>query len=155
MTLLLLQMTTVMLTALVFGWIARKFGQARVIGEIIGGIFLGPSFFGRIAPHTSANLFPQNSLGPFDVLSTVGLILFLFLIGSQLKYEHLRQHRTTATLTSALSILLPLLFAVALAPSLSIRFAPSGVGERQEVGVRLPVDGNVDTIAGTFLPVHH
>jgi Kef-type K+ transport system membrane component KefB len=129
MTLLLLQMTTVMLTALVFGWIARKFGQARVIGEIIGGIFLGPSFFGRIAPHTSANLFPQNSLGPFDVLSTVGLILFLFLIGSQLEYEHLRQHRTTATLTSALSILLPLLFAVALAPSLSIRFAPSGVGK--------------------------
>src|SRR5580658_8999555 len=58
MTLLLLQMTTVLLTALVFGWIARKLGQARVIGEIIGGIFLGPSVFGRIAPHASASLFP-------------------------------------------------------------------------------------------------
>jgi Kef-type K+ transport system membrane component KefB len=88
MTLLLLQMTTAMLTALVFGWVARKFGQARVIGEVIGGIFLGPSAFGRIAPHASASLFPQSSLGPFDVLSIVGLILFLFLIGSQLEYEH-------------------------------------------------------------------
>jgi Kef-type K+ transport system membrane component KefB len=127
MTLLLLQMTTVISTALVFGWIARKFGQARVIGEIIGGIFLGPSAFGRIAPHASASLFPKSSLGPFDVLSIVGLILFLFLVGSQLEYEHLRQHRTTATLTSALSILLPFLFAVAVAPSLRIRFAPSGV----------------------------
>ena len=128
MTLLLLQMTTVLLTALVFGWIARKLGQARVIGEIIGGIFLGPSVFGRIAPHASASLFPQSSLGPFDVLSTVGLILFLFLIGSQLEYEHLRRHRTTATLTSAMSIVLPFLLAVAVAPSLRLRFAPSGVG---------------------------
>jgi Kef-type K+ transport system membrane component KefB len=128
MTLLLLQMTTVLLTALLFGWIARKFGQARVIGEIVGGIFLGPSVFGRIAPHPWAILFPQGSLGPFDVLSTVGLILFLFLIGSQLEYEHLRQHRTTATLTSGMSILLPFLIAVAVAPSLRIRFAPRSVG---------------------------
>jgi Kef-type K+ transport system membrane component KefB len=128
MTLLLLQMTTVLLTALVFGWIARKCGQARVIGEIVGGIFLGPSAFGRIDPHASASLFPQSSLGPFDVLSTVGLILFLFLIGTQLEYEHLRQHKTTATLTSALSILLPFLFAMAVAPSLRTRFAPSEIG---------------------------
>jgi Kef-type K+ transport system membrane component KefB len=128
MTLLLLQMTTVLLTALVFGWIARKLGQARVIGEIIGGIFLGPSVFGRIAPHASASLFPPSSLGPFDVLSTVGLILFLFLIGSQLEYEHLRRHKTTATLTSAMSIVLPFLIAVAVAPSLRVRFSPSGVG---------------------------
>jgi Kef-type K+ transport system membrane component KefB len=128
MTLLLLQMTTVLLTALLFGWIARKVGQARVIGEIVGGIFLGPSVFGRIAPHASASLFPRSSLGPFDVLSTVGLILFLFLIGSQLEYEHLRRHRATATLTSGMSILLPFLIAVAVAPSLRIRFAPSGVG---------------------------
>jgi Kef-type K+ transport system membrane component KefB len=128
MTLLLLQMTTVLLTALLFGWIARKFGQARVIGEIVGGIFLGPSVFGRIAPHASASLFPRSSLGPFDVLSTVGLILFLFLIGSQLGYEHLRRHRATATLTSVMSILVPFLIAVAVAPSLRIRFAPSGVG---------------------------
>jgi len=49
MPLLLSQMTIVLLTALLFGRIARKFGQARVIGEIVGGIFLGPSFLGRIA----------------------------------------------------------------------------------------------------------
>jgi Kef-type K+ transport system membrane component KefB len=128
MTLLLLQMTTVLLTALLFGGIARKFGQARVIGEIVGGICLGPSVFGHIAPRASASLFPQGSLGPFDVLSTVGLILFLFLIGSQLEYEHLRRHSATAALTSGMSILLPFLIAVAVAPSLRVRFAPSGVG---------------------------
>jgi Kef-type K+ transport system membrane component KefB len=127
MTLLLLQMTAVLLTALLFGAIARKFGHARVIGEIIGGICLGPSVFGRIAPHASASLFPQGSLGPFDVLSTVGLILFLFLIGTQLEYQHLRRHSATAALTSGMSILLPFLIAMAVAPSLHVRFAPGGV----------------------------
>ncbi|WP_051978483.1 cation:proton antiporter [Edaphobacter aggregans] len=128
MTLLLLQMTVVLLITLLCGWIARRLGQARVIGEIAGGILLGPSVFGRIAPHASALLFPPSSLGPFDVLSTVGLILFLFLIGSQLDVEHLRRNKSTATLASGLSILLPFLMAAALAPSLRSRFVPDGVG---------------------------
>jgi len=128
MTLLLLQMVVVILTALVCGWIARRLGQARVIGEIIGGILLGPSVFGRIAPHASAVLFPPNSFGPFEVLSNIGLVLFLFLIGSELDYEHLRKQRLTATLTSTLSILLPFALAIAAAPALRAHFAPEGIG---------------------------
>jgi Kef-type K+ transport system membrane component KefB len=127
MALLLLQMTTVLLVTLFCGWIARKLGQSRVIGEIIGGIFLGPSVFGRVAPHTSATLFPQSSLAPFDVLSTVGLILFLFLIGTQLNYEHLRRQRATATLASGMSIVLPFAMGALIAPTLRVRFAPEGV----------------------------
>src|SRR5579875_186142 len=43
MTLLLLQIAVVMLVTLACGCIARRIGQSRVIGEIIGGIVLGPS----------------------------------------------------------------------------------------------------------------
>jgi Kef-type K+ transport system membrane component KefB len=128
MTRLLVQMMVVLLTALSCGWIARKLGQARVIGEIIGGILLGPSVFGRIGPHASATLFPPGSLGAFEVLSTIGLILFLFLIGTELDYEHLYQHRGTAALASALGILLPFIMAAIVAHSLRIRFAPNGIG---------------------------
>jgi len=128
MTLLLIQMTTVLLTALFCGWIARKLGQSRVIGEIIGGILLGPSVFGRIAPHASANLFPTSSFGTFEIISTIGLVLFLFLIGSELDYEHLRQEKVTATLASGMSILFPFIMAVLVAHSLRIRFAPDGIG---------------------------
>jgi len=81
MTLLLIQMTVVLLVTVFCGWLARKLGQARVIGEIIGGILIGPSVFGRFTPHWSATLFPPASFNAFDILSTVGLILFLFLIG--------------------------------------------------------------------------
>ena len=129
MTLLLIQMAIVLLVALICGWLARRLGQARVIGEIVGGILIGPSVFGRFAPHASATLFPLSSLGPFEVLSTIGLVLFLFLIGSELDYDHLRRQRGTALLASAMSILFPFVMAITVAHSLRIRFAPDGIGK--------------------------
>jgi Kef-type K+ transport system membrane component KefB len=128
MTLLLIQMAVVLLTALACGWVARRLGQARVIGEIVGGILVGPSILGRFAPHLSARLFPQSSFASFEILSTIGLVLFLFLIGSELDYEHLRRQRSTALLASAMSILFPFLMAVMVSHSLRIRFAPDGIG---------------------------
>jgi len=128
MTLLIFQMAIVLVTCLVCGRIARSLGQARVIGEIVGGILIGPSVLGRIAPHFSDRTFPQSSLGSLDVLSTVGLVLFLFLIGSELDYEHLRQHKTTAAFSSFMSIALPFSMAVLFAPMLQVRFSPGAIG---------------------------
>src|SRR6201992_2970528 len=121
-------MTVVLLVALVCGWLALKLGQARVIGEIIGGILIGPSVFGRFAPHFSAKLFPISSFGPFETLSTVVLVLFLFLIGMELDYEHLYRQRVTALMASGMSILLPFGMGALLAHSLRSRFAPHGIG---------------------------
>src|SRR5271170_3076655 len=128
MTLLLTQMAIVLLITVTCGWLALKVGQARVIGEIIGGILIGPSVFGRMAPHLSAHLFPVSSFGPFETLSTVGLVLFLFLIGMELDYEQLYRQRVTALIASRMSILLPFAMAALLAHSLRIRFAPHGIG---------------------------
>ncbi len=127
MTLLLFQMSIVLLTSLTCGWIARRFGQARVIGEIFGGILIGPSVFGRIAPNLSASIFPANSFGALDVLSTIGLVLFLFLIGSEIDYEHLRRQKSTATLVSLVSIVFPFGLAVLVAPALHQRLSPNGI----------------------------
>ena len=80
MTLLLLQITMVLLVTLACGSLARRLGQARVIGEIIGGLLLGPSVFGRLAPQVSQRLFPASFAGPFEVLSTTGLIFFFFVM---------------------------------------------------------------------------
>src|ERR1700735_1009401 len=128
MTLLLTQMAVVLLITVFCGWRALKVGQARVIGEIIGGILIGPSVFGRLAPHFSATLFPVSSFGPFETLSTVGLVLFLFLIGMELDYEQLYRQRVTAVMASGMSILLPFGMGAVLAHSLRIRFAPHGIG---------------------------
>jgi Kef-type K+ transport system membrane component KefB len=128
MVLLLIQMAVVMLVTLACGWLARKAGQARVIGEIVGGIVLGPSVFGRVAPHAWANLFPASSLTAFDQLSTIGLILFLFLVGMELDYGQIYRQRRTALMASLMSIVLPFGIGAALAHALRVRFAPHGIG---------------------------
>jgi Kef-type K+ transport system membrane component KefB len=128
MTLLLVQMSIILAVTIVCGWLARKLGQSRVVGEIIGGILLGPSVLGRFSPHASAALFPDASLHSLETLSTVGLILFLFLIGMELDYDQLIRQRTTAVLASGTSIVVPFITAAALAHSLRIRFAPHGIG---------------------------
>ena len=129
MTLLLIQMSIVLGVTVICGWLARKLGQSRVIGEIIGGILLGPSVLGRISPESSTALFPAASLHSLEMLSTVGLILYLFLIGMELDYEQLSSQRKTAAISSATSILIPFITAAALAHSLRIRFAPHGIGK--------------------------
>jgi Kef-type K+ transport system membrane component KefB len=120
-------MAVVLLVSLACGWLARKLGQAAVIGEIVGGILIGPSVFGRYAPNASAQLFPQASLGSFEVLSTVGLILFLFLIGSELNYAHIRRQKFTATAASFTSMVIPFGLALLAAPMLHRRFATGKV----------------------------
>jgi Kef-type K+ transport system membrane component KefB len=124
---LLFQIPVVILVTLACGTLARKLGQARVIGEIIGGILLGPSVFGRLAPASSHALFPQASMASFEILSTIGLILFLFLIGTEVNLEHLYRQRASAALSSALSILVPFALGALLASPLRARFAPPGV----------------------------
>lgn len=126
---LLFQIPVVILVTLACGWLAHKLGQARVVGEIIGGILLGPSVFGRLAPAVTNALFPQSSMASFEILSTIGLILFLFLIGTEVNLEHLYQQRATAALSSTMSILVPFALGALLAPSLRIRFASPRSGD--------------------------
>jgi hypothetical protein len=54
---------------------------AAVMGEMVAGILLGPTFFGWLAPAMSKALFPAPSLGYLNALSQVGLVLFMFLVG--------------------------------------------------------------------------
>jgi len=121
-------MSVILLVTTTCGWLSRKLGQARVIGEIIGGILIGPSVLGRLSPEFSAHLFTKASSTTFDSLSTIGLVLFLFLTGMELDYAQLYKQRRVALLASAMSIMFPFAMGALLAHSLRIRFAPEGIG---------------------------
>jgi Kef-type K+ transport system membrane component KefB/nucleotide-binding universal stress UspA family protein len=89
------------------GLVCRAFKQPLVIGEIIAGIMLGPSLFGLVAPNLATALFPAETLPFLNVLSQVGLIFFMFLIGLELDPKYLKGNLDIAILTSHVSILVP------------------------------------------------
>jgi Kef-type K+ transport system membrane component KefB/nucleotide-binding universal stress UspA family protein len=101
----------------------RSIKQPLVIGEIVAGIMLGPSLFGLVAPHVAVTLFPPETIPFLNVLSQVGLIFFMFLIGLELNPKYLSGQLEVAVLTSHVSILVPFslgtLLAVVLYPLVS------------------------------------
>lgn len=85
----------------------RWIKQPLVIGEIVAGIMLGPSLFGLVAPDLAAALFPAEAVPFLNVLSQVGLIFFMFLIGLELNPKYLGGQLEVAILISHVSILVP------------------------------------------------
>lgn len=85
----------------------RWLRQPLVIGEIVAGIMLGPSLFGLVAPDLANTLFPPETIPFLDVLSQVGLIFFMFLIGLELNPKYLKGQLEIAILTSHISIVVP------------------------------------------------
>ena len=125
--LLLLQIITIVLVARIFGWIFRKIGQPTVIGEIIAGIVLGPSLFGLYFPEVKEALFPVASLGILQMLSQVGLIFFMFVIGMELDLKVLKNKANEAVVISHASIVIPFALGVGLAYFIYYQFAPPGI----------------------------
>ncbi|MBS5798086.1 MAG: cation:proton antiporter [Dysgonomonas mossii] len=113
--LLILQIIVIIIAARFFGWIFKKIGQPSVIGEILAGIVLGPSLIGSYFPEMSAFLFPANSLGNLQILSQIGLILFMFIIGMELNLKALQSKAHDAIVISHASIIIPFSLGVGLA----------------------------------------
>lgn len=125
--LLLFQILVIVASARLLGSLFAKIGQPPVIGEIIAGILLGPSLLGTLAPGFQGFLFPAASLGPLQLLSQVGVILFMFVVGTELDLEHLRQKAHSAVLVSHSSIVVPFFLGTAGALFLYRELAPDGI----------------------------
>ena len=127
LAILLAQIITIIIVARFFGWIFKKIGQPSVIGEIIAGIFLGPSLIGLYFPEFSHALFPKESLGNLQFLSQIGLILFMFVIGMELDLKVLKNKANDAVVISHASIVFPFALGISLAYFVYHQFAPEGV----------------------------
>jgi Kef-type K+ transport system membrane component KefB len=127
LALLLAQIITIIITARILGWISLKIGQPAVIGEIIAGILLGPSFAGAFLPVFSSALFPAQSLGNLQFLSQIGLILFMFIVGMELDFKSLKNRAKDAVIISQMSIVIPFTLGLGLAYFIYSSFAPQGI----------------------------
>jgi Kef-type K+ transport system membrane component KefB len=124
---LLAQIITILIVARIFSFLCKKIGQPIVIGEILAGIVLGPSLLGMYFPQFSAMLFPAQSLGNLQVLSQIGLILFMFVIGMELDLKVLRNKAHDAVVVSHASVIIPFALGMGLAYFIYPSFAPMGV----------------------------
>ena len=127
LAILLLQIITIMVVVKIFGFLCKKIGQPAVIGEIIAGIFLGPSFVGMYFPEFSTFLFPIKSLSNLQFLSQIGLILFMFVVGMELDLKVLKNRAHEAMVISLSSILFPFTLGLAFAFFIFDNFAPENV----------------------------
>jgi Kef-type K+ transport system membrane component KefB/nucleotide-binding universal stress UspA family protein len=107
LTLLMVQLIVIIGLSRLIGRGARWLGQPLVIAEVVAGIVLGPSLLGWLAPGAMASLFPAESLPVLKMLSQVGLVLFMFLIGLELDPRMLKGRGHASVAISHTSIIVP------------------------------------------------
>jgi Kef-type K+ transport system membrane component KefB len=125
----LIQLIVILGAARFFGVLFRRFGQPQVCGEIAAGLILGPSLFGRLFPYLFHSVFNPRVGLVFSMVSQIGLVLLLFLIGLEFDFSHLRTHAKKALSISVAGIALP--FALGLVTArILYPYVGKGIDER-------------------------
>lgn len=115
LSILLMQVIAIIVAARLVGKLFLKMGQPAVIGEMVAGIILGPSLLGMLFPTAQGFLFPASSMNLLKILSQLGVILFMFVVGLDLNVRYLRVKAHAAVLVSHASIMVPFLLGISLA----------------------------------------
>ncbi|MFN5696392.1 MAG: cation:proton antiporter, partial [Cyanobacteriota bacterium] len=124
LALVLVDIALIVVVCQLLGELLRRLGQPRVLGEILGGIVLGPSVLGALAPQLQQTLFGAESVASqLNLLGQLGLILFMFLVGLEMNPALLQGKLPLASRLSLVGVLLPLGLGIALASALE-RIAP-------------------------------
>ncbi len=98
---------------------AKRLGQPEVLGELLGGIVLGPSVLGAVFPHIYHSLFSTIGAAlPLSMFSWTGAILLLLLAGAEIDLDLLREYfkagLSTAIITIGASIIVGAIFGVSI-----------------------------------------
>ncbi|SNX87644.1 related to KHA1 - Putative K+/H+ antiporter [Melanopsichium pennsylvanicum] len=104
--LFIIQAAIIIIVTRVLGFALQKIKQPRVIAEVIGGILLGPTAMGRI-PGFTKHIFPPPSLPYLNLVSTLGLVLFLFLVGLEVDVRVIRRCAKESSAISIAGMVLP------------------------------------------------
>ncbi|MFP5247358.1 MAG: cation:proton antiporter [Thermoanaerobaculia bacterium] len=107
----LLALISILVAAKFFGEVAERLGQPAVLGELIGGVIIGVSGFHLVDPHDET----------IHLLSELGVILLLFLIGLETDLRKLMSVGGSATAVAFVGVALPLLGGFAFGQFLGMR----------------------------------
>ncbi|HYI12447.1 MAG TPA: cation:proton antiporter [Thermoanaerobaculia bacterium] len=112
---LLLALIAIFVAAKLFGELAERLGQPAVLGELLGGVLIGVSGLHLVDPHNVT----------IHLLSELGVILLLFVIGLETDLKKLMSVGGSATAVAVVGVTLPLLAGFALGQLLGYRIMVS------------------------------
>ncbi len=96
--------------AKLFGFLAQRLGQPAVLGELIGGVVIGPSALGWIDPGADV----------IHLLSELGVVVLLFVIGLETDIVQLVKVGAASTVVAIVGVALPFAMGYAVCRALGL-----------------------------------
>ena len=120
------------LAAHTVGALFARFRQPAVVGEILAGLLFGPTVLALLVPDLQEALFPTT--GPVAAvlagLAQLGMLLLMFITGSELRLDTIRQDRRTIVLVSLAGLVLPFAIGAAVVSMMNYRDLAGPAGDR-------------------------
>jgi Kef-type K+ transport system membrane component KefB/nucleotide-binding universal stress UspA family protein len=103
------EIAILILVGRLLGELMQRIGQPSVIGQLLGGLLLGPSFLGLIWPEAQHALFPSEPAqkAMIDAVSQLGILLLLLLTGMETDVSLVRRVGRASFTVSLAGIILP------------------------------------------------
>lgn len=113
---LLLQIAVLLGLARVFGEFARRYGWPAVVGELLAGIFLGPTVLGKLFPAAGHWLFPGDpaQIALLTAVGRLGVLLLLLVTGMEIDLRMILNRGNRVLIVSFFGTAVPLLCGVLL-----------------------------------------
>src|SRR5262245_46417695 len=120
------EIIVLMLVGRLLGEAMLRLGQPAVMGQLIAGLLLGPSFFGLLFPDAQHALFPKNpdQKAMIDGISQFGILLLLLLTGMETDLKLVRQTGRASIFASLMGIVIPFVCGVVLGEMLPDSLLP-------------------------------
>jgi Kef-type K+ transport system membrane component KefB/nucleotide-binding universal stress UspA family protein len=121
------QLAVLLLIGRGLGEIMQKLGQPAVMGQLLGGVLLGPSVLGLLWPDLQHALFPatpeQKSM--INAVSQLGILMLLLLTGMETDLRLVRRVGRAAVAVAAAGVALPFICGFALGQVLPDSILPN------------------------------
>jgi Kef-type K+ transport system membrane component KefB/nucleotide-binding universal stress UspA family protein len=120
------ELGVLLLVGRLMGEIAQRIGQPPVMGQLIGGVLLGPSVFGLLWPHGQHLLFGAGAdqKNMIEGVSQLGILMLLLLTGMETDLPLVKRVGRTAIAVAIAGVTVPFICGAALGEMLPDSLLP-------------------------------
>ena len=127
---MLIALAVLLIAAHGMGSLFARFGQPPAIGEIVGGILLGPTVLAAIFPEAQHWIFPATGMpaAALGAIYQLGLLLLMFAAGAEMRRLLQRNAIRTVGLIAGIGMVLPFAAGLGLVAALGTKefIGPAG-----------------------------